>query len=372
MTGAAAGDRAGPSRTAGPAPVWYKLKVVTVERLAHDAAAITLTVPDTLAGIFTPRAGQHLVIRHSLGAKELRRTYSICPPPGGPSELRLVVKRRGVGGFAEYATTRLATGDVLEVGPPAGGFRLADQVGAHHVMVAGGTGITPLLTMAASALRNDPQCRVSLIYANQTSRSILLADDLGELKDTYFNRFFHLHVLSQEARESELLSGRIDSARLPKLLALLGADPAGGHFYLCGPSGLVETVREGLARWGVDPSRVRCELFTTDQGTQNHFVPVQHGRPSSVTVTARIGGRIIVATMEPGDRVVLDALLRALPDTPYSCREGLCGSCRAKVISGVVSMRRQYALGETELAARYTLACQGRPASNNIDLDFDA
>ncbi|MFD0381948.1 2Fe-2S iron-sulfur cluster-binding protein [Streptomyces stramineus] len=226
--------------------------------------------------------------------------------------------------------------------------------------------------MAAAALRDDPECRVSMIYANQSSRSALLADELADLKDAYVGRFSVLYVLSQETREAELLSGRIDGARLPKLLALLGAEPGddGGHFYLCGPWGLVEAVREGLARWGADPARVRFELFSAEDGSREFAAPERSGRTGRIT--ARLGGRTTVTTMEPGDKVVLDAVLRARPETPYSCRDGLCGTCRAKVVSGGVRMDRQYALDASQVADGYTLACRARPETDEVGLDFDA
>ncbi|MFD7663691.1 2Fe-2S iron-sulfur cluster-binding protein [Streptomyces sp. NPDC059788] len=350
---------------------WYRLRVAEVTRLADDAVAIGLDVPDRLADVFAHRAGQHVVVRHRLDGRELRRSYSVCLPPASSSGLRLVVRRLGSGGFAEYATRVLATGDVLELTPPTGGFRLAGHPGAHHVLVAGGTGITPLLSMAAAALRDDPRCRVSLIHAERTSRSVLLADELADLKDAYLDRFSVLHVLSRETREAELLSGRIDGERLPKLLALLGAEPGGSdHFYLCGSSGMVGTVRRALTRWGADPARVRYELFSADGDP--HEPPARVSRDRAERISVCLGGRTTVTAMAPGDRVVLDAVLRARPETPYSCRDGLCGSCRAKVTSGAVTMDRQFALDAAELAAGYTLTCRARPDSDEVRLDFDA
>ncbi|WP_116215990.1 2Fe-2S iron-sulfur cluster-binding protein [Streptomyces olivoreticuli] len=360
--------------TAPHAAGWYRLRVTEVERLSGEAVAIRLGVPDQLADVFAHRAGQHVAVRHlpdGDGGPELRRSYSVCLPHGERSGLRLVVKRLGPGGFAEYATTRLAVGDSLEIAPPTGGFGLVDHPGAHHVLVAGGSGITPLLSMAAAALRDDPRCRVSLVHANRTAASVLLADELADLKDAYVDRFFVLHVLSQETREAELLSGRIDRVRLTKLLALLGAEPDDdGFFYLCGPWGLVESVREALTCWGADPARVRFELFSAGDGPAEAAGGDVEGRQGRIT--ARLAGRTTVATMGPDDRVVLDAVLRARPETPYSCRDGLCGTCRAKVVSGSVRMDRQYALGEAELAGGYTLACRARPESDEVGLDFDA
>ncbi|WP_225838961.1 2Fe-2S iron-sulfur cluster-binding protein [Streptomyces sp. NK08204] len=361
---------------------FHQLRVTAVDKLTDDAVAISLDVPRDLTDTFAHRAGQHLTVRHFLGGpdgKEIRRSYSICSPPTQPptpdAGLRIVVKRLGDGGFGEYALTSLGAGDTLVVGPPTGGFRLAEHPGAHHVLVAGGSGITPLLSMAAAALREDPACRVSLVYANQTSMSVLLADELADLKDAYVDRFFVLNVLSQETQGATLLSGRIDTERLPRLLELLGAEPDDGtYFYLCGPWGLVEGVRGTLAEWGADSSRIRLELFTTDgEPGRQAPEPVDRSAPAAhARITARLSGRTTVFAMEPEDNVVLDAVLRARPETPYSCRDGLCGTCRAKVVCGSVQMDRQYALGQEELDRGYTLACRARAVSTEVELDFDA
>ncbi|MFC0597666.1 2Fe-2S iron-sulfur cluster-binding protein [Streptomyces palmae] len=358
----------------GRATGWHRLRVAAVHPLTEEAVAIGLEVPTELAGTFAHRAGQHVTVRHVLAGREIRRSYSVCPPPGRAGELRLVVKRLGPDGFGAYATDRLAAGDELELAPPTGDFGLADRPGAHHVMVAGGSGITPLHSMAAAALRRDPDCRVSLVYSNRTARSTLLADELADLKDAHPARFFALYVLTRETREAELLSGRMDGDRLPRLLALLGAAPGERtRFYLCGPWGLLDGARRALAACGADPSRVRFELFTA--GGEPAERPAPRGAEAGgrgERITARLWGRTTVSAMEAGDQVVLDAVLRARPETPYSCRDGLCGACRAKVVSGSVAMGRQYALGEPELAAGYTLTCRARPQSQDVGLDFDA
>lgn len=360
----------GAAAPTGRATGWHRLRVARVRPLTDDAVALTLDLPDRLAGTFAHRPGQHVTVRHVLNGAEIRRSYSICPPPAGPRALRLVVKRLGPGGFAEHATTVLTAGDTLDVAPPTGGFGLVARPGAHHVMVAAGSGITPLLTMATAALRDDPQCRVSLVYANRTARSVLLADELTDLKDAYVDRFLALYLLTRENREAELLSGHIDTTRLPGLLRAVGAEPDDDtYFYLCGPWGMVTSAREALTGWGADPARTRFELFSLATQDPPPPAPELHGR--TVRITASLGGGTAVAVMEEQDRTVLDALLRVRPDTPHSCREGLCGSCRARVTHGTVTTGRQYVLGPAELAAGYTLACRARPESDDTGLDFD-
>lgn len=349
---------------------WFRLPVARLEHLAADAVAITLDVPADLAATFAHRAGQHVVVRHHGPGGELRRSYSACPPPGDPTALRLVVKPVSADGFGAFARTGLAAGDLLELSPPAGRFGLPEIAGAHHVLIAGGCGITPLAPMAATALRADPGCRVSLVHGVRTAQDALLSDELAVLKDEFVDRFDALHVLSRERSESELCTGRVDPPKLRRLLSLVDARPERAHFALCGPFGMVESVRDTLTEWGAAPERIRTELFTA-AGAPAVREPVAPVVPRG-RVTAVLGGRTSVVTMRPQDEVVLDAVLRHRPEAPYSCREGVCGSCRAKVVSGAVTTGPQHALDAHDLDGGYTLACRARPSTDELTLDFDA
>ncbi|MFJ7011227.1 2Fe-2S iron-sulfur cluster-binding protein [Streptomyces albogriseolus] len=354
----------------------HTLDVTEVRHLTADTVAVTLHVPADLRDVFAHHPGQHVVVRHRRDGTELRRSYSICPPPHTPGALRLVIKRSGPGGFGDHATTRLAPGDRLELSPPAGNFALPELPGAHHVLLAGGTGITPLAPMAALALRRDPACRVSLVHSVRTSADAVLADELAEVKDEFLDRFTVLYVLTREDRGSGSgpLARRLDASGVRRLLAAVDARPGPDTtFVLCGPPGLVATARRVLADSGADPSLVRWELFTAD-GTQP--APPEHaGRAPGAgeyRVTALLDGRRRAATVLPDDPALLDALLRSHPDVPYACREGVCGSCRAKVLSGQVTADGEHALDERDRAAGYTLVCRARPRTPEIILDFDA
>ncbi|MFI0228000.1 2Fe-2S iron-sulfur cluster-binding protein [Streptomyces sp. NPDC017086] len=355
---------------------WYRLRATEVRHLPGDAVAVTLEVPGTLREVFAHRPGEHVVIRHRVAGAELRRSYSVCPPPGDPDALRLVIKRGAPGGFGAHAATALAPGDVLELSPPTGAFALPELPGGHHVLIAGGSGITPLAAMAATALREDPACRVSLVHSVPTSADALLADELAELKDAFVDRLTVLYVLTREEHGSGLPGRRIDGATLPRLLGAVDARPGPGTtFALCGPAGLVVAVRRALTARGADAALTRWETFTP-AGTPPHGAPpdppetaVQETR---TRVTALLGGRRRPATAGPEDDTVLDALLRTHPDVPYACREGVCGSCRARVLSGRVTTAPQYALDAEDIAAGYTLVCRARPLGTELTLDFDA
>ncbi|GAA2549670.1 phenylacetate-CoA oxygenase/reductase subunit PaaK [Streptomyces levis] len=363
---------AGPPRRTG----WHPLDVTEVRHLSADTVAVTLHVPTELRDVFTHEPGQHVVVRHRPAGTELRRSYSICPPPHTPAALRLVIKRSGSGGFGEHATTRLAPGACLELSPPTGTFTLPRLPGAHHVLLAGGTGITPLAPMAAHVLRRDPACRVSLVHSVRTSADAVLADELAAVKDEFVDRLTVLYVLTREDQGSGNgpLARRLDASGLRRVLTAVDARPGPDTtFALCGPPGLVATARHVLAGLGADPSLVRWELFTAD-GTRPR-TPEPAGRAPGAgeyRVTALLDGRRRAATVLPHDPVLLDALLRSHPDVPYACREGVCGSCRAKVLSGQVAADGQHALDERDRAAGYTLVCRARPRTPEVTLDFDA
>jgi ring-1,2-phenylacetyl-CoA epoxidase subunit PaaE len=241
--------------------------------------------------------------------------------------------------------------------------------------------------MAAHALRRDPACRVTLVHSVRTAADALLADELAEVKDEFVDRLTVLHVLTREDFGSGggPLAGRLDAAGLRRLLAAVDARPGPGTAYaLCGPPGLVDTARRVLAEEGADPALVRWELFTSGGTAQRPPEPAGPApRPATpapapapgtgqVRVTALLDGRRRAATVQPHDPALLDALLRAHPDVPYACREGVCGSCRAKVLSGQVTADGQHALDERDRAAGYTLVCRARPRTPEITLDFDA
>ncbi|CAM5640899.1 hypothetical protein GCM10010261_21410 [Streptomyces pilosus] len=363
---------AGPPRRTG----WHPLDVTEVRQLSADTVAVTLHVPTALRDVFAHHPGQHVVVRHRRAGTALRRSYSICPPPHTPGALRLVIKRSGPGGFGEHATTRLAPGECLDVSPPTGTFALPELPGAHHVLLAAGTGITPLAPMATGALRGDPACRVSLVHSVRTSADAVLADELAALKDEFLDRLTVLYVLTREDRGSGPFARRLDASSLGRLLAAVDARPGPDTtFALCGPPGLIATARHVLADLGADAALVRWELFTADGTLPQPQPQPPAGRAPTAgeyRVTALLDGRRRAATVLPHDPVLLDALLRGHPDVPYACREGVCGSCRAKVLSGEVTADGQHALDERDRAAGYTLVCRARPRTPEITLDFDA
>jgi ring-1,2-phenylacetyl-CoA epoxidase subunit PaaE len=349
------------------------LAITALERLTDDAVMIEFAVPAELRAEYLYRPGQHVTVLFDNDGAEARRSYSLCGEPYAADDedarIRIAVKELGPGGFGHLAATKLAVGDTVSVLPPAGRFHLQDA--DEHVAVAAGSGITPIMAMITTALKRGD--RFSLVYGNRTTNSVMFLEELADLKDRYPDRFTVLHVLSREPREAPLLSSRIAAETLPKLLDAL-APTADAQYYLCGPMVLVDTAKAVLKDLGVDRSHVHFELFHADDAPppESYAATEKVLAEGDVAVTVRLTGRTTTLTMTKDDASVLDAVLKARADTPYSCTGGVCGTCRAKVLSGEVAMARDYALEPEEKAEGFVLACQSRPLTSEVELDFDA
>ncbi|MFD7447616.1 1,2-phenylacetyl-CoA epoxidase subunit PaaE [Kitasatospora sp. NPDC059827] len=357
-------------------PSFHRLRIERVERLCEDAVAVTFAVPDALADEFAFRPGQTLTLRKLVDGTDERRSYSICAPVGGP--LRIAVREVPGGLFSRWLVREARPGEEVEVLTPSGLFTPELGVPADHVLLAAGSGITPMLSIAASVLAADRRSTVTLLYGNRRSDTVMFADELADLKDRYLGRFQLVHVLSRETRDAELLSGRLDPERVRALLAALVDVDAVGHWWLCGPFGMVTGAKELLADLAVPGERVHQELFHAedeplaerdeDLDGPDGAAGAAAGERSEVTVV--LDGRGSTLTL-PRDRSILDGAQRSRPDLPFACKGGVCGTCRALVTEGEVEMRRNFALEEKELAAGYVLTCQARPVTDRVTVDYD-
>ncbi|MCW2544901.1 MAG: paaK [Frankiales bacterium] len=345
---------------------FHPLAVAAVDRLTDEAVAITFEVPPALADLFAFRPGQHLTLRRVVDGEDLRRTYSVCASAmSGP--LRVAVKRLDGGVVSGWLVDELHAGDVVEVLPPAGRFgpQLASGAARTYGLIAAGSGITPMMSIAITALELEPASEVVLIYGNRTSGDVMFLDELADLKDRFPTRLQLLHVLSREEQESELLSGRIDPDRLRRVLATLVPVESVDEWFLCGPFGMVTEARDVLTEAGA--RSVHVELFHADAP------PPRPPRPAAeageATVTALLNGRSSTFSMNR-DTKVLDALLEVRADAPYACRGGVCGTCRARLVSGDVQMETNYALEPDELKAGVFLTCQAHPVTDEVRLEF--
>ncbi len=352
--------------------VFHTLRVSDVTPLTDDAVCISFAVPPHLADDYDFVQGQHLTIRTALAGDDVRRSYSICAA-AGHGRLRIGVKVLPGGHFSGFAAGGLKVGDELEVMTPTGRFNTPlDPANAkHYCAIAAGSGITPILSIIATTLEREPASRVTLIFANRTSRSVMFLEELEDLKDRYGSRFHLLHVLSREAQDAELLSGRLDSARLTKITETLVPAETVDDWFLCGPYEMVVDLREALLEQDVDPAHVHTELFHVEsKPPERRTTEADEGEGADVTIS--LDGRRSAFKLKGNDVSVLEAALRVRSDAPFACRGGVCGTCRAKLVEGTVEMDSNYALEPDELANGYVLTCQSHPTSDTVRLDFDA
>ena len=345
------------------------LRVAAIDRLTDDSVAITFDVPPEMVTDFAFEAGQHVTLRCLAAGDDARRTYSLCSRPG---VLRIGVRQVPGGVFSRHALTALKIGDEIEVMPPRGGFvsSLDSSLPRHRGAIVAGSGITPVLSIVASTLEAEPASTFTLIYANRTVQTVMFLDDLADLKDRFPDRLAIFHVLSREARESPLLTGRLDRAKLHGLLDTIGGPPI-DEWFVCGPHAFAELARSVLLDRGVDDAAVHRELFYlgTDESPRADEDPTPEGATSVVTVI--LAGRSTALTV-PATGDVLHVAMTVRPDVPYGCTNGMCGTCRAKVIEGRVEMHHCYALTDAEVAAGFVLTCQARPRTDRVVLDYDA
>ncbi|CAM5624369.1 phenylacetic acid degradation protein [Streptomyces spiroverticillatus] len=351
---------------------FHPLRVWGIERLTDDAVAVTLAVPPELRETFRHVPGQHLALRRIVDGQEIRRTYSICAPAAeAPHEpvLRVGIRLVDGGAYSTYALKELLVGDTVEAMPPTGRFVLKPRAG-YFAAVVGGSGITPVLSIATTLLTRRPDARFCLIRSDRTAASTMFLEEIADLKDRFPDRFQLVTALSREEQQSGLPSGRLDEDRLTGLLpALLPVADIDG-WYLCGPLGLVEGAERALRGLGVGRDRIHEEIFHVDDGAAAAAPAATVPAAVGGTLTATLDGRSGTWPVQDGESL-LETVLRARADAPYACKGGVCGTCRAFLVRGEVRMDRNYALEEEETEAGYVLACQSHPATGEVELDFD-
>ena len=348
---------------------FHPLRVAAVERLCADAVAVSFEVPEHLRDVFAFRPGQYLTLRKFVDGVEERRSYSICAPAGAPP--RVGVRRVDTGLFSEWLVDGVQPGDEVEVAPPAGSFTPDLEPGTHHGLIAAGSGITPVLSIAASLLAAHADTRVTLVYGNRRTDTVMFTEEIADLKNAHGPRLHLLHVLSREPMAAEVVTGRLDAAKLRTLLGALVDVGDVDQWWLCGPLGMTTDAHTVLAELGVPRRRVHRELFYVDEPPPelHRADAAVEGETSEVTVL--LDGRATTLTL-PRAESVLDAAQRVRGDLPFACKGGVCGTCRARLTEGEVTMRRNFALEDEEVEAGFVLTCQSRPATPTLTLDFDS
>ncbi|XAS66663.1 1,2-phenylacetyl-CoA epoxidase subunit PaaE [Micrococcaceae bacterium Sec5.7] len=388
-------------------PSFHPLSVTEVRRLTEDAIEVTFGVPAELAGQFDYLPGQYVALRTTLPDEdgephEVRRSYSICAEPrgfpDGSSEIRVAIKKDLGGLFSTWANAGLKAGDELDVMSPMGAFvskhgrdgkavqqnvmnsmnhpeELAGEPGSF-VAIAAGSGITPVIAIARTLLAANPDTRFDLVYANKAAMDVMFLEELADLKDKYPARLALHHVLSREQRIAPLMTGRIDAEKLQALLGTAIHSEDVDEWFLCGPFELVQLCRDTLAERGVQPEHIRFELFSSgkpDRPEGNAGRPVvEDTSKETYKITFKLDGlQGDVTSPTHARESILNAALRVRPDVPFACAGGVCGTCRAKLVTGTVTMDENYALEQDELDKGYVLTCQSHPTSPEVTVDFD-
>jgi ring-1,2-phenylacetyl-CoA epoxidase subunit PaaE len=352
---------------------FHKLPVARVERETRDAVAITFAVPDALALKFRYEQGQHLTLRADIGGEDVRRSYSICSAVQDGA-LRIAVKKSPGGVFSTWANEALKAGDTIDVMPPLGHFNvpLDQSATRHYLAFVAGSGITPLLSIIKTTLATEPGSRFTLVYGNRASGTVMFRDELAALKDSYLGRFNLVHVLSREAQDIELMHGRIDRAKADALLAhwvpLADIDTA----FVCGPEGMMEAVIGALKARGLPDAKIKVERFAASIPRHTH---VAHVAPepghTECEVTVTIDGATRTFMLEKSKENILEAGLRNGIELPYSCKGGVCSTCRCRLTEGEVDMDVNFALEDYEVARGFILSCQSYPVTDRVSITFD-
>jgi ring-1,2-phenylacetyl-CoA epoxidase subunit PaaE len=356
---------------------------LTVKRISPDAAgsaAITLAVPEALRDTFDFQPGQFLTMRAAIDGEETRRSYSICSPHQRylqTGEIDVGIKPVDEGMFSRWALAQLKPGMAVEVMPPDGRFTPKVAGARHRVGFAAGSGITPMLSIIASTLASEPRSSFTLVYGNQRVNTIMFNEALQDLKDRYPARLTLIHLLSRQAQELELLNGRIDETKVTELLRTVV--PAGSidEAFLCGPAGMIDSAQRALTSAGVPLDRIHSERFIPAGPS---LAKKPSGRSPAMPAVAQVSnaqrldvvldGKTHHLLMRDGEKV-LDTALEAGLDLPYSCRGGVCCTCRARVLEGTVEMEKNYTLEQAEIDKGFVLTCQALPRSKFVVVSYD-
>ena len=354
---------------------FHSLDVVDVRRETRDAVVVTLKPRDEDAPLFDFTQGQYLTFRRRFDDEELRRSYSICAGKG-EGFLQVGIKRVDGGAFSTWANESLAAGEVLEAMPPMGNFHtpLDPNAARHYLGFAGGSGITPVLSIIKTVLAAEPKSSFTLVYANRQISSIMFREDLEDLKNRYLGRLSVLHVLEAEAKEIDLFTGRIDAEKMDMLFRMwIDADSVDTAF-ICGPEPMMLTIADSLRRHGLADEQIRFELFASGQpgrAKARAASRVADASNSTTEATITLDGATRTVRLPQDGTSQLDAALEASLDAPYACKAGVCSTCRAKVLEGEAEMAVNHALEDYEVRQGYVLACQCFPLSDKIVVSFD-
>ena len=354
---------------------FHNLTVAEITDETADARSIRFAVPEELKETFRFKPGQHLTLKCEIGGEEVRRNYSLCVAPQD-DQLKVTVKRIAGGLFSNWANDNLKPGDIVEVMAPHGSFTwdFEPTASRHYVGFAGGSGITPVMSLLKTALTTEPNSRFTLLYGNRDSSSVIFLEELGRLKNRFMGRLEIHHFLSDEAEDIELFNGLLDRDKCEEILTHLVEADGVDAFFICGPGPMMDAAEAALLGKGVAKEKIHIERFTVDRPTGAAVAQMQalQSQAQGLSMLVTLDGRKRRVRFDAAAGNILDSARASGLPAPYACKAGVCATCRAKVVSGEVEMAARYGLSDEEVAAGYVLTCQSVPKGAGVELDYDA
>lgn len=352
-------------------PKFHSLLVKDIINETEDTVSVSFEVPDSLKDDYQYLSGQYLTLKAIIDGEDTRRSYSLCSAPH-ENEWCVAIKQVENGRFSTFANTQLKKGDALDVMTPTGSFKLTPNgSNKSYALFAAGSGITPILSIAKTALTQEPNCDVTLFYGNKGFNSIIFREQVEALKNEFMSNLRVIHVLSRESLGTPLLKGRIDTLKTEDLFDAFLKDTSVDEVYICGPEQMILGVKEGLKNKGVADEKVHFELFTTPSAGNAPIKQVYDGPKVESNVQIILDGDIIDLSLDSDGDNLLDAAQKSGADLPFACKGGVCCTCKAKILEGSASMDVNFALEEDEVEAGYILTCQAHPTSDKLIVSFD-
>jgi ring-1,2-phenylacetyl-CoA epoxidase subunit PaaE len=353
-------------------PKFNRLKIKDVRRETDDCISISFDIPENLKSEYKYISGQYLTLRATINNEDVRRSYSLCSAPF-ENEWRVAVKQVDNGVFSTMANNELTVGDELQVMTPMGNFKLnpEDSVTKSYVLFAAGSGITPILSIAKTILKQEPNSDITLFYGNKGFSSIIFREELEALKSLHLSNFRIIHVLSRESLGNKIQKGRIDAEKCSQLFDAFLKNQMIDGVYICGPESMILDVEKTLIEKGVGKENIHFELFTSSSSIKKTAIKETNEPSFDSSVSLILDGDTYDFKMSSQGKSVLDAGYEAGADLPFACKGGVCCTCKAKIIEGSASMDVNYALDKDEVNKGYILTCQAHPTSDKLVVSFD-
>ncbi|ASS47796.1 MAG: phenylacetic acid degradation protein [Candidatus Fluviicola riflensis] len=353
-------------------PKFHDLTVIDVRPETDDTISVAFAIPEELSADYSYKAGQYLTLRAMVNNEDIRRSYSICTAPN-ENEWRVAIKRIENGAFSSWAKESLKAGDRMQVMTPTGHFAFTPDptVSQSYLLVAAGSGITPILSIVKTILTEEPLSDVTLVYGNKGFHSIIFREELEALKNKHLDRFRLIHVLSRESLGNALQKGRIDLDKVTKLNKAFFANQPIHGVYVCGPEEMIHAVKDGMMQAGIDEKNIHFELFATSTPIIKPAERVSNEPTVDSMVTIILDGDQLEIPLNSDGTSILDAAQAAGADLPFACKGGVCCTCKARILEGTARMDVNYALEKAEVDAGYILTCQSHPTSEKLIVSFD-